>query len=76
MHKFTDTHIEHHDDGSHTIEHLHEDGKSHKKHAGMHLDHVHDSLEKHLRSEEKNEDEKPESKEEEKKEHELGEKEE
>ena len=49
-HKFTHTDIEHHDDGSATIHHTHEDGKSHKHHAVADLDGVHDSLEDHLGS--------------------------
>jgi hypothetical protein len=49
MHKFLNTHIEHHDDGSATVHHEHEDGKSHVKHAVADLDAVHDSLEEHLR---------------------------
>lgn len=48
-HGYTETIIDHHDDGSHTIEHRHEDGVSHKKHAKMDLDGLHDSLEEHLR---------------------------
>jgi hypothetical protein len=48
-HRFLNTHIEHHDDGSHTIRHEHEDGKSHVKHAAADLDEVHDSLEENLR---------------------------
>lgn len=48
-HEFTHSSIEHHGDGSHTIEHHHKDG-AHKnvKHAAMNLDHVHDSLQDHL----------------------------
>jgi hypothetical protein len=48
-HKFVHTTIEHHDDGSATIHHEHEDGKSHVKHAVADLDEIHDSLEEHLR---------------------------
>jgi hypothetical protein len=48
-HKFVHTTIEHHDDGSATIHHEHEDGKSHVKHAVADLDEIHDSLEAHLR---------------------------
>ena len=48
-HKFLNTHIEHHDDGSATIHHEHEDGAaSDKKHAVADLDGVHDSLQDHL----------------------------
>jgi flavin-dependent dehydrogenase len=51
-HKFHSTHIEHHKDGSHTVHHMHEDGKEHDvKHgvgAEMGLDGVHDSLQDHL----------------------------
>jgi|SRR5579859_588737 len=47
-HGYTRTTIEHHDDGSHTITHEHEDGKSHKKHAVTDLDGIHDSMENHL----------------------------
>jgi hypothetical protein len=50
-HGFKETHIEHHPDGSMTIEHLHEDGEgSHVKRAVMDLDGLHDSLEEHLRT--------------------------
>jgi hypothetical protein len=28
-HKFTHTHIEHHEDGSHTVHHVHKDGPEH-----------------------------------------------
>lgn len=48
-HKFLTTEIEHHDDGSATIHHEHEDGKSHVRHAVLDLDQIHDSLEEHLR---------------------------
>jgi hypothetical protein len=47
-HGYKHTHIEHHDDGSHTIHHEHEDGKSHKRYAVADLDAVHDGLEDHL----------------------------
>ena len=48
-HKFTHTHIEHFKDGSHAVHHVHADGPEHDvKHAAMHLDHVHDSLQDHL----------------------------
>jgi hypothetical protein len=48
-HKFLHTTIEHHDDGSATVHHEHEDGKSHVRHAVADLDAIHDSLEEHLR---------------------------
>jgi len=32
-HKYSHTHIVHHKDGSHTVHHEHEDGKSHKDYA-------------------------------------------
>lgn len=54
-HGYTETHIRHFDDGSHAIEHRHEDGVSHKEHAKEDLDGLHDSLEEHLRHP-KNED--------------------
>jgi hypothetical protein len=47
-HGYRHTHIEHHDDGSHTVEHHHEDGASHVKHAVGNLDEVHDSMQDHL----------------------------
>jgi len=46
-HKYTHTHIEHHDDGSHTTTHNHEDGKSHKKYASADHDHMLDGLMDH-----------------------------
>lgn len=46
-HKYTDTHIEHHDDGSHTVTHHHEDGKSHKKYAAADHDSMLDGLMDH-----------------------------
>jgi hypothetical protein len=46
-HKFTHTHIEHHDDGSHTTTHHHEDGKSHKKYASADHDSMMDGLMDH-----------------------------
>jgi hypothetical protein len=46
-HKYTHTHIEHHDDGSHTTEHHHEDGKSHKKYASADHDSMLDGLMDH-----------------------------
>ena len=50
-HKFLSTHIEHHDDGSATVHHIHESGDLMKdvKHAAANLDEVHDSLEENLR---------------------------
>lgn len=47
-HGYSHTHIEHHDDGSHTVEHHHKDGKSHKKYAVHSLDHVHDGMQENL----------------------------
>ena len=47
-HGYTDLHIDHHDDGTHTLHYHHEDG-SKKSHAVMDLDGMHDSLEEHLR---------------------------
>ena len=47
-HGYKHTHVEHHDDGSHTVHHEHEDGKSHKRYAVGSLDHVHDGLQDHL----------------------------
>jgi hypothetical protein len=32
-HKYAHTHITHHSDGSHTVHHEHEDGKSHEDYA-------------------------------------------
>ncbi|VVB52841.1 Uncharacterised protein [uncultured archaeon] len=49
-HGYKHTHIEHHADGSHTMHHEHEDGKSHKKYAVQSLDHVHDGMQDHLGS--------------------------
>ena len=50
MHKFLRTSIEHHNDGSATIHHEHQDGEGHHvKHAVADLDALHDSLEEHLR---------------------------
>ena len=46
-HGYTRTVIEHHDDGSHTLEHTHEDGL-HKKYAVGDIDSMHDGLEDHL----------------------------
>jgi hypothetical protein len=46
-HKYTHTHIEHHDDGSHTTTHNHEDGKSHKKYASADHDGMMDGIMDH-----------------------------
>jgi hypothetical protein len=46
-HKYTHSHIEHHDDGSHTTTHHHEDGKSHKKYASADHDAMVDGLMDH-----------------------------
>jgi hypothetical protein len=52
-HKFTDTHVEIHDDGSASIHHMHKDGPTHDvKHAVMDLDGLHDCLEGHCNPEE------------------------
>lgn len=48
-HGYTHTHIEHHDDGSHTVEHHHSEGAhKNKKYAVASLDHVHDGMQDHL----------------------------
>jgi hypothetical protein len=47
-HGYKHTHITHHDDGSHTMHHEHEDGMSHKDYAVASLDHAHDGLQDHL----------------------------
>jgi len=48
-HSFSHTHIEHHQDGSHTVHHQHEtDSKKDVKHAVPDLDGAHDSLEANL----------------------------
>lgn len=47
-HGYTDTHIRHHADGSHTMKHMHEDGTSHKEYAVAGLDNVHDGLQDNL----------------------------
>jgi hypothetical protein len=48
-HGFKSTHIESHNDGSHTVHHMHEDGPEHDvKHAAANLDAVHDSMQDHL----------------------------
>lgn len=54
-HGYTDTHVEHLDDGSHVMDIKHEDGVSHKRFSKPDLDGVHDALEDHLRHP-KNED--------------------
>jgi hypothetical protein len=48
-HKFHKTTVDHHKDGSATVEHHHSEGP-HKnvKHAVQSLDHLHDSLQDHL----------------------------
>lgn len=44
-HKFSSTHIDHHDDGSMTVHHMHEDGSEHDvKHAVGDHDSMIDSL--------------------------------
>lgn len=48
-HGYIWTDIDHHEDGSATVHHEHEDGKSHKTYAVSDLDGVHDGLEDHLR---------------------------
>ena len=51
-HGFKSTHIEHHNDGSHTVHHMHEDGAhADVKHAAANLDAVHDSLQDNMGSE-------------------------
>lgn len=48
-HPYSNTHIEHHKDGSHTVHHVHEhDSKKDVKHAVADLDGAHDSMEEHL----------------------------
>ena len=48
-HGFKFTHIDHHDDGSATVHHQHEDGAEFdKKHAVADIDGIHDSIEDHL----------------------------
>jgi hypothetical protein len=48
-HGFTDTHIKHHADGSHTVHHVHEMGPEHDvEHAVGDLDGAHDSMEDNL----------------------------
>lgn len=48
-HGYKSTHIEHHDDGSHTVtHHHHEDPKKDYSYAKPDLDGVHDGLEQHL----------------------------
>lgn len=53
-HKFHETHIELHNDGSATVHHIHESGdpKQDVKHAAADLDGVHDSFQEHLNPEE------------------------
>jgi len=52
-HKFSETHIELHHDGSATVHHVHEsDPSKDVKHAVGDLDGLHDSMEEHLNPEE------------------------
>jgi len=46
-HKYKHTHIIHHDDGSHTVHHEHEDGKSHMDYAVDNHDGMMDGLMQH-----------------------------
>lgn len=55
-HGYTKTTMEHHPDGSVTLEHIHEDGVSHKKYAVSDLDGAHDGLEDNLRVPEEKEE--------------------
>ena len=48
-HGFSSTHIEHFDDGSSSIHHMHSDPAKDVKHACMDLDDVHDSMQIRLR---------------------------
>lgn len=57
MHKFVSTEIEHHDDGSATVHHMHEDPTKCVRHAVADLDAIHDSLEDYLREHEEHEEE-------------------
>jgi hypothetical protein len=56
MHKFIRTSIEHHDDGSATVDHEHADKNCSVKHAVEDLDAIHDSLEDYLREHEQEDD--------------------
>jgi hypothetical protein len=48
-HGFKHTHMEHHEDGSMTVHHQHEDGPEHDvKHAVSNLDGAHDSMQDNL----------------------------
>lgn len=47
-HGYKSTHIDHHDDGSHTVRHEHEDGVSHKSYAKADLDQLHDGMQDNL----------------------------
>ena len=47
-HGFKHTHMEHHDDGSMTVHHQHENPEHDVKHAVADLDGAHDSMESHL----------------------------
>lgn len=47
-HKFSSTHIEHHEDGSHTVHHIHKDGSAHdKKYAAADHDSMLDGMMDH-----------------------------
>lgn len=51
-HKFSDTHVDIHHDGSATIRHIHEsDPSQNVEHAVPDLDGIHDSFEEHLNPE-------------------------
>ena len=54
-HGFSSTHIEHFDDGSSSIHHMHSDPAKDVKHACMDLDDVHDSMQTHLNPEKEQE---------------------
>lgn len=47
-HGYKRTTVDHHDDGSHTVRHEHEDGVSHMSYAKADLDQLHDGLQDHL----------------------------
>jgi hypothetical protein len=50
-HGFRHTNVEHLKDGSHIVHHVHEDGPEHDvKHSAASLDHLHDSIQDHLGS--------------------------
>ncbi len=46
-HKYSHTHVTHHADGSHSIHHEHEDGKSHKDYARGDHDGMMDGMMEH-----------------------------